>query len=332
MAQKDYVSRGRSSGAQRKKNAPKRKKVKSNPGTSKILIGIAGAVLVIFIGALWFIAHHKQAQQSAAPLPHKSVNNGLPPKPEERWKYIKELENRQITTTTPIEPSAGGEVKSPTQLTNEQKQLLAQMAADMQQQPTPLNEVPWNQQGPEQQQTLRKQYNYQPASPAITQAPSPYYSEKTQQNSQAQPLREQLAAQRLQQQKLLQHQRSQQQLPQHEQERRFAQQPRQVTRDEISQSTPQSSLNNDSVTATKSAETSAGKHWQIQCGSFKGADQAESTRAALAFEGFESRITVGGGWNRVVIGPYSQRSRVDTIVKHLRSNGHTNCITLTLGG
>ncbi len=48
------------------------------------------------------------------------------------------------------------------QLTNEQRQLLAQMQADMRQQPTQLNEVPWNEQTPEQrQQTLQRQRQVQ---------------------------------------------------------------------------------------------------------------------------------------------------------------------------
>lgn len=51
-----------------------------------------------------------------------------------------------------------GEVKTPEQLTPEQRQLLEQMQADMRQQPTQLVEVPWNEQTPEQrQQTLQRQ-------------------------------------------------------------------------------------------------------------------------------------------------------------------------------
>lgn len=47
---------------------------------------------------------------------------------------------------------------NPNQLTSEQRQLLEQMQADMRQQPTQLNEVPWNEQTPEQrQQTLQRQ-------------------------------------------------------------------------------------------------------------------------------------------------------------------------------
>ena len=49
-------------------------------------------------------------------------------------------------------------MKNADQLTDEQRQLLAQMQADMRQQPTQLNEVPWNEQTPAQrQQTLQRQ-------------------------------------------------------------------------------------------------------------------------------------------------------------------------------
>lgn len=121
------------------------------------MVAIAAAVLVAFIGGLYFITHHKK-EESETLQGQKVTGNGLPPKPEERWRYIKELESRQPGVRAPTEPSAGGEVMNPDQLTNEQRQLLAQMQADMRQQPTQLNEVPWNEQTPEQrQQTLQRQ-------------------------------------------------------------------------------------------------------------------------------------------------------------------------------
>lgn len=125
------------------------------------MVAIAAAVLVAFIGGLYFITHHKK-EESEALQGNKVVGNGLPPKPEERWRYIKELESRQPGVRAPTEPSAGGEVKNADQLTNEQRQLLAQMQADMRQQPTQLTEVPWNQQTPQQrQQTLQRQRQVQ---------------------------------------------------------------------------------------------------------------------------------------------------------------------------
>ena len=295
MAQRDYVGRGRSTGTRRKKPAAGRsKKSKGGSGTSKLMMVLAVAVLVTFAGGLWFISHHKKEETEVIPN-HKANGNGLPPKPEERWKYIKELENRQITVPTPTEPSAGGGVQSQTQLTDEQRQLLEQMQADMRQQPTQLNEVPWNEQTPAQrQQTLQRQ-------------------------QQVQVQQQQL--QRQQQQ--LQQQQRQQQIQQ-QQATRQQQQPAPITREPVQQPKPQEAAK------TKPEEKATAQRWMVQCGSFKGTDQAESVRAGLAFEGFESRITTGGGWNRVVIGPFKDRSSADSTVKRLHSSGHSSCIPLAL--
>lgn len=133
------------------------------------MVAIAAAVLVTFIGGLYFITHHKK-EESETLQNQKVTGNGIPPKPEERWRYIKELESRQPGVRAPTEPSAGGEVLNADQLTNEQRQLLAQMQADMRQQPTQLNEVPWNEQTPEQrQQTLQRQRQVQQQQWANTQ-------------------------------------------------------------------------------------------------------------------------------------------------------------------
>ena len=296
MAQRDYVGRGRSTGTRRKKPAGRSssKKSKGGSGISKLMVVLAAAVLVTFAGGLWFIAHHKKEETPVIPN-HKVSGNGLPPKPEERWKYIKELENRQITVPSPTEPSAGGEVQSQTQLTDEQRQLLEQMQADMRQQPTQLNEVPWNEQTPAQrQQTLQRQQVQQ---------------QQHQQQIQAQQQRQQqIQAQQQRQQQLQAQQRQQQQ----------AERPAPVQ-----QAKPE-------TTKVKPEEKASSQRWMVQCGSFKGSDQAESVRAGLAFEGFESRITTGGGWNRVVIGPFKDRSKADSTVKRLHSSGHGSCIPLAL--
>ncbi|NIG36220.1 cell division protein FtsN [Pantoea sp. ICBG 828] len=301
MAQRDYVGRGRSTGTRRKKPAGRSKKSKGGSGTSKLMIVLAVAVLVTFAGGLWFISHHKKEETPVIPN-HKGNGNGLPPKPEERWKYIKELENRQVTVPSPTEPSAGGEIKSQTQLTDEQRQLLEQMQADMRQQPTQLNEVPWNEQTPAQrQQTLQRQ-------------------QQAQQQQQQLQRQQQLQQQQQQRQQQLQQQQRQQELQQ-QAARQQQQQAAPITREPAK---PQESAK------AKTEEKASTQRWMVQCGSFKGTDQAESVRAGLAFEGFESRITTGGGWNRVVIGPFKDRSSADSTVKRLHSSGHSSCIPLAL--
>ncbi|MCX3311236.1 cell division protein FtsN [Pantoea vagans] len=332
MAQKDYVGRGRSTGTRRKKSPSRGKKSKGGSGTSKLMIVLAVAVLVTFAGGLWFLAHHKKEDVPVI-TDHKANGNGLPPKPEERWKYIKELENRQVTVPTPIEPSSGGEVKSQTQLTDEQRQLLEQMQADMRQQPTQLNEVPWNEQTPAQrQQTLQHQQQLQQLQRQQQQVQQQQQQQlQHQQQQQVQQQRQQLQAQqqqqRQQQQQLQQQQRQQQQQQQQQQQNVQRQsQPAPITREPDVQSKPQETAK------AKPAEKASSQRWMVQCGSFKGTDQAESVRAGLAFEGFESRITTGGGWNRVVIGPYKDRASADSTLKRLRSSGHSSCIPLSVGG
>lgn len=248
---------------------------------------------------------------------HKANGNGLPPKPEERWKYIKELENRQVTVPTPSEPTSGGEVQSHTQLTDEQRQLLEQMQADMRQQPTQLNEVPWNEQTPAQrQQTLQLQRQQQ------LQQQQLQSQQRQQQVQQQQQQRQQQVQQQRQQPLQEQHTQRQQQPTQNVQQT----QPAPVTREPAAQPKTQETAK------AKPAEKAATQRWMVQCGSFKGTEQAESVRAALAFEGFESRLTSGGGWNRVVVGPFKDRASADSTLKRLRASGHSGCIPLAVGG
>ncbi|MBK5145639.1 cell division protein FtsN [Budviciaceae bacterium BWR-B9] len=136
MAQRDYVSRSRS-GTRSKKNS--RKKKSSSGGASKLMIVLALAVLVVFGGGLYYITQHKPETVPAAGTPAVQPGNGLPPKPEERWSYIKELENRQVTNS----PNSTGQPKTNTQapLTAEQKRMLDQIQADMQKPPIQLSGV-----------------------------------------------------------------------------------------------------------------------------------------------------------------------------------------------
>ena len=245
------------------------------------MVAIAAAVLVTFIGALYFITHHKKDESE--PLPgHKVAGNGLPPKPEERWRYIKELENRQTGVRAPTEPSAGGEVQNKDQLTSEQRQLLEQMQADMRQQPTQLNEVTWNEQTPEQrqstlqrqkiiqqQQAQQQQFNTQP----VTAQPRPV--------QQSQPVAQQPRPVQQQQRTTASQQPYQDllQTPPHTQQRAAAQtaQPAApITREEVVKQAP-----------APQDKPKDEKRWMVQCGSFKGAEQAETVRAQLDFEEFD---------------------------------------------
>ncbi len=301
------------------------------------MVAIAAAVLVAFIGGLYFITHHKK-EESEALQGNKVVGNGLPPKPEERWRYIKELESRQPGVRAPTEPSAGGEVKNADQLTDEQRQLLAQMQADMRQQPTQLNEVPWNEQTPAQrQQTLQLQRQRQ----------AQIQQQQQQQWAQTQPVQQPRSQPRVTEQPYQQPQPQQQtrtvqtqpaQQPKAQPQKQAAQ-PYQDLLQTPAHTTAQQPKTQQAAPVTKeteapkqTAEKKDERRWMVQCGSFKGAEQAETVRAQLAFEGFDSRITTNNGWNRVVIGPVKGKENADGTISRLKVAGHTNCIRLASGG
>lgn len=256
-------------------------------------MALAVALLVVFVGGLYFITHNKPGELPLLPSHDPRTGNGLPPKPEERWRYIKELENRQIGVPTPTEPSAGGEVNSQTQLTNEQRQLLEQMQADMRQQPTQLLEVPYNQGMPVPRSAVT-------IKPPVT-------------NMQQQPLTQP-------------RQTTTQPIPAPQ----VQVQPQVTTPPRTQQ--PTAPVTQAATPPKPEKEKEKAQRWMVQCGSFKAVDQAESIRAQLAFEGIESRITAGGGWNRVVLGPYSTKAAADKALQRLKGAGQSGCIPLAVGG
>ena len=217
----------------------------------------------------------------------------------------------------------------PTQLTNEQRQLLAQMQADMRQQPTQLNEVPWNEQTPAQrQQTLQRQRQAQ------------QQTQQQQQWAQSQPVQQPKAQPRVTEQPYQQPRTAQTQPVQQPKAQPSKQnQPYQDLLQTPAHTTAQAPKKQQAAPITKeteapkqTAEKKDDRRWMVQCGSFKGAEQAETVRAQLAFEGFDSRITTNNGWNRVVIGPVKGKDNADGTISRLKMAGHTNCIRLASGG
>lgn len=319
------MSRGRSSGAKRKTNT--RKKKKSSPGISKTMVVLAMGVLVTFAAGLYFLTHHKPDSDELLPTQAKHAGNGLPPKPEERWRYIKELENRQVGVATPTQPSSSASAtqNQQPQLTAEQRQLLDQMQSDMRQQPTQLSEVPYN----DQMQTARR-------APQNSRMPDQTYTQQ-------QPVTATQPRNPFSQQNTTTTQPTQPRQTQTEPTRparttppaQTAQQPVQQPHKE--KPAPVTSVAEQPTAAKeakqeKAPEKENSQKWLVQCGSFRSTDQAESVRAQLAFGGVESRITAGGGWNRVLLGPYSSRAAADKMLQRLKGEGMSGCIALSAGG
>lgn len=47
--------------------------------------------------------------------------------------------------------------------------------------------------------------------------------------------------------------------------------------------------------------------YQMQCGSFRRQDDAESLKARIAFQGLNSQVRKTGNWYRVILGPYERK-------------------------
>nr|WP_278995849.1 cell division protein FtsN [Plesiomonas shigelloides] len=102
-------------------------------------IGLAVLLIAGLAGGLYYLKHRSAEQaQALQQQPHK---NGLPVKPEERWSYIKELENKEVVVTdhNPVQDST-----PPTQLSPEQQAILSQLQAEMKQAPITLPQADRN--------------------------------------------------------------------------------------------------------------------------------------------------------------------------------------------
>jgi cell division protein FtsN len=207
------------------------------------------------------------------------------------------------------------------QLTDEQRQLLAQMQADMRQQPTQLNEVPWNEQTPAQrQQTLQRRQ------------PSNRFNNSSGANSAGTAARTQPRV-------------TEQPYQQPQQQTRTVSLSLFSSSQSAAAKAGGSAVSGSAADASayhraaaenaagraghqrdRSAEADGGekdeRRWMVQCGSFKGAEQAETVRAQLAFEGFDSRITTNNGWNRVVIGPVKGKENADGTISFEDGRSH----------
>ena len=110
MAQQDYVRRVKSKPkAKRGQNQPPRRHTGNTAqpsSTSGKVMWISLGMLVVggFGYAIWNLGQSKP-EQAAAPIvaapPVQVEEDPLPPKPQEEWSYIKELENKKVVVEVP---------------------------------------------------------------------------------------------------------------------------------------------------------------------------------------------------------------------------------------
>lgn len=283
MAQKDYVARGRSP-ARRKTSKGKAKKTQGLPITTLVA---AIAVVALFVGGLFYITQNKkESPQSISTHPPSVPVNTLPPKPEERWRYIKELERRGVDAPNIPTQSGGSNILGQPELTAEQRQLLEQIDSDRRQPVTNLQEVPYNGKPVPRSQVIINEPT-QPVNPPVQRKPTVPVEQKPESR------------------------------------------PVQSTQPVVS--TPPVQQTSKPETKPESKPANNLQNMLVQCGSFREAEQAESVRATLAFSGIESRVTAGGGWHRIVLGPYSKET-AEKMRDRASGVGVSGCILRASGG
>lgn len=221
MVQKDYVSLT-SLGCYRKKRH--HQKNKNWYKLEKVLI-LSVILLITLFWTIYFM--HRDKSEKLPLLKYPNMIKVLPPIPEERWRYIKELEHHQCNISKPIEPTAKGGVQLSTQIMNEKQKINGKTVLDLDKKTT---------------QTLKIQ---------------------------------------------------------------------------------STKLKNKKERIS---------YWVLQCGSFRTLEPAELLRANLALSGIESSIISMDGWNRVIVGHSTTRTRINDILQHLKSIQVSNCIPRHLGG
>ena len=70
--------------------------------------------------------------------------------------------------------------------------------------------------------------------------------------------------------------------------------------------------------------------YQMQCGSFRNKDDAESLKAKIAFQGLESMVKKTGNWYRVILGPY-ERKRLAEKERHKLQRARINGCQIWFG-
>lgn len=305
MAGRDYVT----------KKTTRKTSSDHDKTSSKLMLTLTVAVLAIFIGILAILMMHNR-QKSVPEMPVTDnavktlpVQNVLPPKPEDRWQYIKELENRatgNVVTKRPVEISGNLVSTKPAitanrPLSDEQRLVLENLQRDQRiaasSQPTgaksesvkPLLEKPIK---------VESVQNNKPNSSVFSDVKTTSKREV------------------------------------YKPDAKKDETSNEGVKSAETKAKPQTKSTTSTSTTDKTVVKEEGNKgsWIIQCGSFKAASGAEAVKVKLALSGIESKIVVSSsGWNRVIVGRYSSRDKANTMLSQLKSSGVSSCITLSGG-
>lgn len=109
--------------------------------TSKTILAVTSVILVIFISVRHFIMNDNLNSSLSRPKSSHQSRNYIPPTPEARWRYIKDLENSEVFTPTPSEQIIRKKISSQDIVPRETQKPLQKTKSDLQGYQMELNKI-----------------------------------------------------------------------------------------------------------------------------------------------------------------------------------------------
>lgn len=277
----------------------KGKNKKSSAVNKKLLLSLAGIIIIGFGAGLYYLKHQATEQNTTVPVANtekQKPKSQLPSRPEETWSYIKELESRTVHT----DPSA---IEKSAQLTEKQKEQL-KLEEEREKQKAKLLEEE------------RNKGQQQATTPETKPTESTQTNEiVTTDESKAEQER------KLAEQKKLAEQRKK------EEERKKAEQAKKAEEQRKAELAKTEQKKAESKATVESKPAVTGK-FGLQCGAFKDRASAESLQGRLAMTGLNATVVTSGEWNRVRIGPIGDRTAAEKAKQ--QASSVASCVLMTM--
>lgn len=288
-AQRDYAVRNNNGSAKKKKSSNMNK---------TLLIFITALVVAGFASTLYLLKEKAPASVTQTAADKPQPKSQLPSRPEEVWSYIKELESRTVVTD-----ESQKALQSNLQLSEKQKEELRNLAEKEKQAAIEkAKQAEERRLAEEQGLTQKDEAGLDAELAKIAERNKTEQAKAAEQKKQAE-------------QKKLAEQKKAEEAKKTEEtkkaaEARKAEEVKKVEEAKKAEESKKAPAVTETVKDAQKTETAkAGERkFGLQCGAFKNKEQAENLKNRLVGIGLNARVNASADWNRVVVGPMTDRT------------------------
>lgn len=288
-AQRDYAVRNNNGSAKKKKSSNMNK---------TLLIFITALVVAGFASTLYLLKEKAPASVTQTAADKPQPKSQLPSRPEEVWSYIKELESRTVVTD-----ESQKALQSNLQLSEKQKEELRNLAEKEKQAAIEkAKQAEERRLAEEQGLTQKDEAGLDAELAKIAERNKTEQAKAAEQKKQAE-------------QKKLAEQKKAEEAKKTEEtkkaaEARKAEEVKKVEEAKKAEESKKAPAVTETVKDAQKTETAkAGERkFGLQCGAFKNKEQAENLKNRLVGIGLNARVNASADWNRVVVGPMTDRA------------------------